>query len=425
MAAMKGFFRLLHRQPLPMAGVLAVCLAIILVFVDWITWIELNEAIVYSLPLVLAAMARSRRLLWVMTFLLFGTIFAVYAVQIQPGVFSCREPLFINRVLAAVTLLITAGLLHVWTVALDALDEQGLALKAHNEQLDSANRQLHCKQEEISHKNEELERLRREAEEASGRKTRLLASVSHDMRSPLQVLNLTAELILRTADDQALTGEVSEWAQLLQTNALGLADLVSDVLDISSIESGRVELRESEFSVEELLAEECRQMLPLAQAKNITLVAESSAPATWIRTDRVKLARILSNLISNALKFTESGGVTLSSCFTPERDVLIRVQDTGIGISTQHLVRIFDEFAQLPNPERDSPKGWGLGLAICRRLIELLGGTITVESQLNHGTAFSVRLPSSCVVNNSESGPDQTTCSGELGGSATQLLPLN
>ena len=422
---MKGFLRLLHRQPLPMAGVLAVCLAMLLVFIDWFTWIELNVAIVFSLPLVLAAMVRSRRLLWGMAFLLVGTILAVYAVQIQPGVFSLREPLFINRLLASVTVLVTAGLLHVWSVALDALDEQDLTLKAHNMQLDAANQELLRCQEEIAHKNKDLERRRCEAEEANGRKTRLLASVSHDMRSPLHVLNLTAELILRTADDQALTGEVCEWAQLLQANALGLADLVSDVLDISSIDSGRVELHKSDFSVDELLAEECRRMLPLAQAKNLTLVAEPSARATWIRTDRVKLARILSNLISNAFKFTESGGVTLTSCFTPERALLIRVQDTGIGISTQHLVRIFDEFAQLPNPERDSPKGWGLGLAICRRLVELLGGTITVESQLNHGTIFSVRLPMSCVVDNSESGPDRTTCSGDLGGSAMQLLPLD
>src|SRR3954451_6365854 len=208
----------LLRRGLPNAAVFAVCLAVIQVVIDWLTWIELNEAIVNTLPLVLAGMARSRRLLWGMTVFLIWTTFAVYSAQIGPGNFSIREPFFINRVLAAVTMLVTAGLLHAWMSAVDTLN-------VRNAQLDAANQELVHRREEIVAQNEELKRRREEAEEASSRKTRLLTSVSHDMRSPLQVMNLTAELIRRTASDYSANAEIAELAQLLQTNALGLADL--------------------------------------------------------------------------------------------------------------------------------------------------------------------------------------------------------
>ncbi len=398
MRARRGLLELLHRRPLPLAGALAVCLATVQVIIDWATWIELNEAIVYPLPLVLAAMARNRRLLWYLALFLLGTTFAVYAMQIGPGAFSLREPFFVNRVLAAVTVLLTACLLHAWTLALDKLEEQGLSLKVQNERLDAANQELLRCQEEITRQNEELDRRRRDAEEASGRKTRLLASVSHDIRSPLNAINLMAQVIRHTAADPAMATEVSGLAQRLQANARGLADLVSDVLDLSALDSGRVELHESDFPLNELLAEECRSLLPLAQAKNLTLATEPTEPSVWVRADRVKLARVLSNLVTNAVKFTQAGGVTLTAGLTAERAVLVRVRDTGVGIAPEDLERIFDEFAQLRDAGHDRTKGWGLGLAICRRLIHLMGGTITAESEPNRGTAFSVLLPPSCVV---------------------------
>jgi signal transduction histidine kinase len=407
MTARKDLLGLLHHRPLPVAGALAVGLAAVQVFIDWSTWIELNVSIVYTLPLVLAAMARSRRLVWGLALLLVGTTFAVYAVQIGPGAFSPREAFFVNRVLAAVTVLVTAGLLHAWTLALEKLEEQGRCLKAQNEQLDAANRELLGCQVEIARQNEELDRRRREAEEANGRKTRLLASVSHDIRSPLSVINLTAEVIRRTADDPALATKVPGLAQRLQANALAATELVSDVLDVSALDSGRVELHESEFALDELLAAECRRLLPLAQTKNLALTAEPAAPGLWVKADRVKLGRVLSNLVTNAIKFTGAGGVTLAAGLTPERAVLIWVCDTGVGIASEDAGRIFDEFEQARTRERDLAKGWGLGLAICRRLVGLMGGAITVESQVGRGSVFSVRLPPSCVVSRPEDGPDR------------------
>jgi signal transduction histidine kinase len=403
MKGRKSVLGLLHRQPVPFAGVLPVLIAGAAVLVDWVTWIELNESIVYSVPLILAGFARNRRLLWSLTLFLAATTFAVYYVQAPPGAFALREPFFIDRVLAFVTLLCTAGLLHAWTVAIDAIEAQSLNIKAQNEQLDDANRALLRLKEEISRQNEELDQRRQAAEDASNRKTRLLAAVSHDIRSPLNAISLMAQVIGRAADDPSLAAEIPGIAQRLQANAVSMADLVSDILDISTFDSGRVELRESEFSLNELLAEECRQLLPLAQAKDLSLSIEQSAPIR-IRTDRSKLSRVLTNLVTNAIKFTEKGGVSLSAGISSADEVAIRVRDTGIGIAAESMDQIFDEFAQLFDRSDGRSKGWGLGLAICRRLSDAMGATITVESEPNRGSCFAVRLPSSCIVTSLHAG---------------------
>jgi signal transduction histidine kinase/CheY-like chemotaxis protein len=244
----------------------------------------------------------------------------------------------------------------------------------------------------------ELELRRREAEEASSRKTRFLAAVSHDIRTPANAMNLMAELIRRVAGNPAMAGQIPELAQKLQANTLSLVELVSDVLDVARFDSGKIELQESEFSLGELIAAECRQLYPLAQDKGLTMVVEPMDRPIWLRTDRIKLARVLGNLVGNAIKFTDAGTVRVSAAVAPDRRVLIRVEDTGIGIAPEHFGQIFDEFAQLRNPARDKTKGTGLGLAICKRLIEVLRGTIAVESQVRQGSSFTVTLPASAVL---------------------------
>ena len=390
---------LLPDPPPLMAGVLAIFLALIEVFLDWTTQVHLNFAIIYSLPLIVAAASRSRRLLWGLAAFLVLMTFSVYCVQIPPAVFTSREPLFVNRVLAAAVLLLTAGLLHLWVITVETTEEQSRLVHDQNERLEAANRELQRREEEIACQNEELDRRRREAEQASARKTRFLASASHDIRAPVNAINLMAEVIRRTADNPALVTQVPDMAQRLQANALSLVDLVSEILDIARFDSGQSALQISTFSLNDLAADECRLMLPLAQAKNLRLEFQAPSSAIWIRTDRVKLSRVLGNLLSNAIKFTEFGGVTVKSALAPEGGVFIAVRDTGSGVAPEYLDHIFEEFAQLGNAELGRNKGWGLGLAICRRLMEALGGTITVESQLRHGSVFTVSLPCSCVLN--------------------------
>jgi signal transduction histidine kinase len=371
------FFDYLLDTPMPPAGALAILVALAEAAVDWITWVELDVSAVYGIPLVLAAVARNRRLLWMLAACLLAMTFAEYAAQIDAGAFALDEPYFVNRALSAAALILSAALCHVWIVAANRLGAQGRSLAAQNRELD---------------------RLRREAEEANGRKTQLLASVSHDIRTPLTSIDLIADLVLRSAGNPALAGKLPDLVQRLRANTRSLADLVSALVDISALDAGRISVRHSEFALNDLLAEECERLLPLAQAKGLRLAIEAPEPSVRLLSDRIKLSRVLSNLVGNAIKFTETGGVTVSARLTPERSLLIRVSDTGVGMTRESLARIFDEYGQLGNSQRASNEGWGLGLAICRRLVGVMGGAITVESEPGRGTVFSVQLPASQMI---------------------------
>jgi len=381
---------LLHRRALPLAGILAISLAVIEVAVDWLTWIEFNEAIVYTLPLILAAAARNRKLLWRLTAALAVMTFAVYYVQIPAGAFSIKEPYFIDRALAAVTLLTTAVLLHAWTLAIDAIERQ-------NGELTAANSELVRLRDEVVRQNEELDIRRREAEEANTRKSRMLATASHDIRSPLNAINLMAQVLRTSAGDPVHFADVSRMAERLQANVLSMADLVSEVLDISTIDLGATEMHQTLFSLESLLVEECQILQPLAESRGLYLLVEPFDNELRVFTDRVKLGRVIANLVTNAVKFTDVGGVTLLTEKTLDGQISIRVCDTGRGISADHQARIFDEFTQVR--PTDARGGWGLGLAICRRLAAAMGGSIMVESELGKGSTFFIQLPASCVHN--------------------------
>src|SRR4051812_19753617 len=169
-------------------AVLAVLVALAEVFADWTTWLQLNLSNVYGLTLVLAAAVRNRRLLWGLTGALISATYIVYAHQISPGAFSLQEPFFVNRLLASVTALMTAALLHALITAFDAIDARGRA-----------------------------------AEEASGRKTRLLASMSHDLRSPLTSISLLADLMQRSAGNPSLALELRTLAEDLQKSTGSLS----------------------------------------------------------------------------------------------------------------------------------------------------------------------------------------------------------
>jgi signal transduction histidine kinase len=262
----------------------------------------------------------------------------------------------------------------------------------------------------------ELDARRREAEEASVRKTRFLAAVSHDIRTPANAISLLAELMQRTASTPAMAGEIPEIATDLRNSAMTLVNLVSDVLDLTRFDSGRVELEESQFPLEQLLSDECRQHAAVARDKGLEFHCDLPPGPIVIRADRVKLSRILSNLISNAVKFTQRGrvSVTAGASRGAGRGVAggeaagggawVRVTDTGPGIAPEYRERIFDEFFQLKHTSGISGGnsnhggGSGLGLAICRRLADAMGGAIHVESEPGKGSTFVLTLPSSAVV---------------------------
>ena len=244
----------------------------------------------------------------------------------------------------------------------------------------------------------ELDARRREAEEASLRKTRFLAAVSHDIRTPANAISLLAELIRRTASNPAMAGEVPELAHELQQSAVSLVNLLSDVLDVARFDSDRLELQETEFPLSNLMHEEYRQLLPLARQKGLSLEFDLPAETIVLRADRVKLARVISNLVGNAIKFTESGSIRLGCSRNGDGTVQISVTDTGVGIPPEHVSHIFDEFFQVRNPERDRSKGSGLGLTICKRLVDAMGGRLEVHSAPGHGSTFTLVLPPFAVI---------------------------
>jgi signal transduction histidine kinase len=240
--------------------------------------------------------------------------------------------------------------------------------------------------------------LQTTAEDASIRKTRFLAAVSHDVRTPANAISLLADLIRRTAANPALAGEIPELAQELYASSVSLVNLLNDVLDIARFDSGRLESRLAEFSLPQMLEEERNRLTPLVRQKNLAYVWAPPPEPIWLRADRIKLSRIVGNLIGNAVKFTEQGEVRLEAEKCADGSVEIRVKDTGVGIALEHQKHIFDEFFQLRNPERDRNKGSGLGLAICKRLVDAMGAKIQVESSPGHGSTFVITLPATDVI---------------------------
>lgn len=245
---------------------------------------------------------------------------------------------------------------------------------------------------------EQLDAQRRLAEDASVRKSRFLAAVSHDIRTPANAIGLLAELLQRTAQKPELAADIPNMAQDLKTCALSLVRLVSDVLDLTQFDSAKIELTETEFPLTDFLNEECSQFQPIAKNKGVDFICNKPAVDLVVRADRVKLSRVVGNLINNAIKFTGKGTVTLDISRQDNGAAQIRVSDTGPGIPPAHHQQIFDEYFQLKNANRDRDGGSGLGLAICRRLAGAMGAQLTVDSDEGKGATFTVTIPPTNVA---------------------------
>lgn len=394
-------------SPQVMAAAIGILLMTILVLVDSATWIELNIAVAYSIPLVFAAASRRPRILWSMTATLIAVTFIVYHAQIPSaralppdgyaGFLRAGDPYLIDRCLAALTILLTATILQGWLFSLRTIEIRDLAIERTNVHLQEINRELRRQQAEIEQQNVELERRRREAEEISSRKTQMLAAISHDIRTPIQSISLVAETMRRTAADPSDALRTSMLAQRMQSHALAVAELLSEVIDLASFEQGKATVHESDFSLNELLEEQAQRLVPQAEARGLVLRVADGLPSVSLRTDRGKLGRILANLVNNAIKFTRQGSVTLAFQLDSSRRVHIQVQDTGCGIRPENLSGIFGDFSQEDPGDVRSGSGWGLGLAICKRLSGLLGGELQVDSEPGRGSTFEIVLPAHVV----------------------------
>ncbi len=240
----------------------------------------------------------------------------------------------------------------------------------------------------------ELVATREQALEASRLKSQFLANVSHEIRTPLNgILGVTQ--VLRT---MPMLPDANEYLDVLQSSGQSLLDIVNDVLDLSKIEANRLELESEAFDLEQLVSHATRAFVPQAAKRGLALDCTVSAAANApCRGDPARLRQVINNLVGNAIKFTEHGTARVS--VDREGDtVTLQVSDTGLGIADDRTASIFDPFIQADGTISRRFGGTGLGLTICRRLVQLMGGDITVESQLGSGSTFRVRAHLPCVV---------------------------
>jgi signal transduction histidine kinase len=222
-------------------------------------------------------------------------------------------------------------------------------------------------------------------------KSEFLANMSHELRTPLNsIIGYTDVLLLGVDGD--LNEEMRKDMEAIQDNSNHLLRLINDVLDLAKIEAGRMTFELSEVDIEELYHETIKANSGLLINKNLQMKTDVQSGLPKIVADKIRLSQVVTNLVSNAIKFTEEGTITLRAM--REGDwVKLEVEDTGKGIEPEHLEMIFEEFTQADPSSTRTVEGTGLGLAISRHLIHMHGGEITVESKYGKGSNFIVRLP--------------------------------
>ena len=266
-----------------------------------------------------------------------------------------------------------------------------------NEELTATNEELQSQAEELSEQAAELRTLavelderRQQVQEADRLKSEFLSNMSHELRTPLNSVLALSQLMLSRGTGHDLAKE-SEYLTIIERNGRQLLNLINDILDLSKVEAGHVELRASSFEPSRTARRVAMTIRPLAEQKGLSLRLDQGETET-MDGDEDRVAQILLNLLSNAVKFTDTGLVTLSVRDDAD-DVVFAVTDTGIGISSEDATHIFDEFRQVDGSATRRFEGTGLGLAISRKLARRMGGDVTVESEDGAGSTFSLRLP--------------------------------
>jgi signal transduction histidine kinase len=237
----------------------------------------------------------------------------------------------------------------------------------------------------------ESARLIEEVARASRLKSEFMATMSHELRTPLNVILGYSGLLLEEVLGE-MNPEQRDAVARLRSNALQLLDLVNATLDVTRLEAGRVHLDIQPVSVAEVVAQTVRETVEQLQPNGVDVWKAVPPTLPRVSTDPVKLKVIVKNLFANALKFTPSGWVLVDGALD-NAQLIIRVADTGVGISADERERIFEPFRQIGQPVDQRFGGVGLGLYIVRRLVDAFGGEINVDSEPGRGTMFTVRLP--------------------------------
>jgi len=270
--------------------------------------------------------------------------------------------------------------------ALDELRQRQMELEKLNRELEDTNRGVVALYAELDEKTAHLA-------SANELKVRFLSNMSHEFRTPLNsILSLSRILLDRVDGD--LTDEQEKQVTYIQKSASDLSNLINDLLDISKIEAGRTTVTVTDFEVSTILSALRGMLRPLLVNPQVTLAIEEAPDIPTLHTDEGKVSQILRNLVSNAIRFTEKGKIIVSAHLEEDgKTVVFSVADTGIGIAPEDQERIFDEYVQIDSALQRKTKGTGLGLSLSRKLAQMLGGDITVESAPGRGSVFSATIP--------------------------------
>jgi len=273
---------------------------------------------------------------------------------------------------------------HALVAALGDMERQRAELERLNLELDETNRGVLALYRELDDRAEDLRR-------ASESKSRFLSMISHELRTPLtSVLNLSRLLLDRVDGD--LTPEQERQMLLMRNSVQTLIEMVNDLLDLARIEAGKTNITLAPVHVSDVLAGLRGVFRPVLQTSAVALLLDDPPEPIELCTDEGKLAQVLRNFISNAVKFTEAGEIRVT-VVRNMHDVTFNVSDTGVGIAREDQERIFEDFAQVDNPRQRYVRGTGLGLSLSRKIAGLLGGSVGVESELGEGSRFWIQLP--------------------------------
>jgi signal transduction histidine kinase len=262
---------------------------------------------------------------------------------------------------------------------------QAQEIKALQAELDETNRGVLALYAELDTQAQQLR-------QATELKSRFLAYMSHEFRTPLSTFRSLARLLLDEIDGP-LTVEQRKQVEFIRATSVEFSDMVDDLLDLAKVEAGRIDISAEWFDMLDLFSALRGMFKPVLTNPDVTLIFEEPPQSIKLFTDDKKLSQILRNFISNALKFTLAGEVRVSATLEADDAVTFSVSDTGIGIAPEFHSSIFDDYAQINSPIQKRLRGTGLGLSLSKRLAELLGGRVGVRSNLVQGSTFFITLP--------------------------------